>query len=710
MIVILAEKPSQAKAYADAYKVKNRTKHYIEVESNSTFPNGAFITWGIGHLVELQPPAFYDEKYKRWDLSHLPIVPDNYVYTVSADKKTHFNEVKKLLQKSDECIIATDIDREGEAIARLILQQAKASNKRIKRLWINSLEADEIRKGMNQLRDGDETYNFFKEAQARQISDWLVGMNLSPLYSLLLQQKGFSGSLGIGRVQSPTVYMIYKRQKEIESFISKPFYQIEGKFVVKNGEYKGMANIKEESIEAVHEVLNKHKIKDNVNQGIVQSVDKKEKRTKSPKLHSLSTLQTTANKKWKYSPAKVLEVMQSLYEKKLVTYPRSMSNHITENEFEYLSDRIEDFQKLLGVSFPADKTPKKRYVDGSKVEEHYAIVPTKTIPSASVLQGLKTEEKNIYHEIIATTLGMFHEDYIYEETTIITNVNDLEFNSTGKTEKEKGWKNLFAVEEKKSDQTVVLPHVSINEQATVDINIKEGMTKPPKPYTEGQLINMMKTCGKLIDNEEDVEILKEVEGLGTEATRSGIIEKIKQQKYIEVKKNIVSVTDKGKILCDAIDGTLLASPSMTAKWESFLKKIGEGKASQDQFIDQTIAFINKQISDVPEKLNAISITTNIAKTEESKHIAKCPVCKKGFIEERKTKQGKSFYSCSNYKEGCRMSFPKTYSGKTLSKTVIKQLCEKKETGKIKGFKSKKNNKTFDAKLKLNNELNIQFVF
>jgi len=699
--ILLAEKPSQAKAYADAYKVKNRTKHYIEIEANKTFPNGAIITWGIGHLVELNPPEFYDEKYKRWDLKNLPIVPETFSYSVSKDKREHYKEVKALLQKSDECVIATDIDREGEAIARLILQQANATDKVIKRLWINSLEKDEIRKGMENLRDGNETYNFFVEAQARQISDWLIGMNLSPLYSLLLQQKGFSGSLGIGRVQSPTVYMIYQRQKEIENFVSKPFYQIEGKFKVANGEYKGMAKVKEESKEVVQNLLNKHHIT-NKEQGFIQSVDKKEKRTKSPKLHSLSTLQSKANKKWKYSPANVLKIMQKLYEKKIVTYPRTDCNYITGNEFNYIKSNLESYQTIIGASFtPKTLEPQKRFVDGSKVEEHYAIVPTKTIPSDSVLQGLSPEEKNIYHEIIATTLGMFHEDYIYEETTIITNVKNLEFKTTGKVEKEKGWKNLFS-EEKKSEQTV-LPAVSKNEKTIGNIGIKESMTKSPKPYTEGQLINMMKTCGKLVEDDADVEILKEVEGLGTEATRSGIIEKIKKQKYIEVKKNIVSVTEKGKILCEAIEGSLLSSPSMTAKWESFLKKIGEGKASKEQFINQTAVFIKKQINEVPKKLNSTTITNSITKEKESNHIAKCPSCKNGYILDKKT-----FYGCSGYKDGCKVTFPKKWLEKNLSKTVIKSLCEKKKTNKIKGFKGKKG--SFEAKLKLDHSFKLKFDF
>lgn len=708
IVTIIAEKPSQAKEYANAYKIIKKTKHYIQIGTDDVLPNGAFITWGIGHLVELQPPAYYNEKYKKWDLNNLPIAPDFFSYTVTADKKKHFYEVKNLLQKTDEIIIATDIDREGEAIARLIIMQAKANDKRIKRLWINSLEADEIRNGMKNLRDGKETYNFFMEAQARQISDWLIGMNLSPLYTLLLQKKGFSGTLGIGRVQSPTVYMIYQRQQEIENFVSKPFYELFGEFKVNNGIYKGKAKLKEENKQSLIKFLEKNNLAGLVfENGIIKNVKKELKRTKSPRLHSLSTLQTTANKRWKYSPAKVLELMQSLYEKKLVTYPRTDCNYITDSEFEYLSNNVEKYQKIIGVSFMPDKTPKKRYVDSSKVQEHYAIVMTKTIPSNETLKALNAEEKNIYEEIIKITLSMFHNDYEYEETNIITEVNSIEFYTKGKIEINKGWKELFNNKidnVEKSDETDQLPSVKEGESTNGILEIKEGFTSPPKPYTEGDLINLMKTAGKIVDDESESEILKEVEGIGTEATRAGIIETIKKNGYIEIKKNIVSVTAKGKILCEAIEGSLLSSPSMTAKWESYLKKIGKGQATQEQFIKQTIIFINKQIKEVPGTLSDKIISKKNQIQQKERYLSVCPICKKGNIIEKK-----NLYGCTKYKNGCNFNIPKRILGKNISVSTVEQLFKGK-TNLIKGFKSNKGKK-FDAYLKWDNQQNkITFEF
>jgi DNA topoisomerase-3 len=703
-LVVFAEKPSQAKAYADAFQVSKRHKTHIDLKPCSTFPDGATITWGIGHLVSLKMPGEYKEEWGKWNLSNLPIIPEQFEFKVTKDKQSQFNAVKKLFLNADVIINGCDLDREGSNIFYSSLYMTGAKNKEIKRLWINSLEVDEVRKGFNNLRDNSKDLLMYEEAKTRQISDWLVGINASQLYTLSLQRKGLNTTLSVGRVQSPTVYMIYQRQNEIDNFVSKPFYQVEGLFNAENGKYKGMANVKEESRDTVQELLNKHNIKGE-EQGYIQSVEKKEKRTRSPKLHSLSTLQSTANKKWKYSPANVLKIMQSLYEKKLVTYPRTDSNFITENEFEYLQRNVQEYQKLINADFtPKTLEPNKRFVDGSKVEEHYAIVPTKNIPNQSVLKGLSQEEANIYHEVIATTLGMFHEDYIYEETTIITNVNDLEFKTTGKTEKNKGWKELFTNNEEKKESKDALPMVRKDETVSSNISIKEGMTKPPRPYTEGQLINMMKTAGKHVEDQDDIEILKEVEGIGTEATRSGIIETIKKNGYIEVKKNIVSVTEKGKILCEAIEGNLLSSPSMTAKWESYLKKIGEGTGTQNNFLKNIEKFIRHTIETAPEKLSSESVNSAVKKQNKEKEVGVCPSCE-GSIEDK----GK-FYGCSEYKNGCKVTISKKIADKTITKTNIKKLLKDGKTNLIKGFESKKGNK-FDAYLKWDNQQNkVTFEF
>lgn len=700
-VLIFAEKPSQALAYGNAFKIKEKTKTHIVLDKCSTFSDGAIITWGIGHLVELQTPEEYDEKYKKWSIDNLPIIPEgSFKYKPSANKVSHYKSVAKLMKESKAIYIATDIDREGELIARLVMKQAGVQDKPVKRLWINSLETDEIRKGFNQLRDGKETYNLYIEAQSRQQADWLVGMNLSPLYSLVLQEKGFRGSLSIGRVQTPTVYMIYERQKEIENFVSKPFYEIHAEFQSQQGKYKGKANVKCDTKEEIEAIYHEFELK-NEDEGYIQSVEKKEKRKKPPKLHSLSTLQTKANKIWKYSPSDVLKTVQRLYEKKIISYPRTDSNFITESEFSYLVNNLNEYMQIANVEFqPLSKEPNKRYVDNSKVEEHYAIIPTKTVPNKQKIESLSDKEKNIYFEIINSTLGMFHHDYVYEETTIITNVKNLEFKTTGTIEKQKGWKELSNESEKSKDNK--LPPVKKSEEVNATLDVKEGYTTPPKHYTEGQLINLMKTAGKHVEDENEVDILKEIEGIGTEATRASIIERIKQQKYIEVKKNNVYVTGKGKILCEAIKGTLLSSPSMTAKWETYLKQIGQGKGNKESFLNNTIKFINKMIEEVP-KTNNEKINELLKDENKVDGLCKCPSCNGEIIDKGK------FYGCSGYKEGCKVTFPKKLAKKNITKTMIKTLCEKGKTNKLKGFKSK-NGKDFETQLILNDKHEIKFNF
>lgn len=705
--ILLAEKPSQAKAYADAFTIEKREKTHITLKPCSTFPKGAIVTWAIGHLVGLKMPGEYKKEWANWDLKNLPIIPNEYQYKVDKSKLSQYNFIKEAFNMNNVTILnCADIDREGSNIFYSIYDMTGTKNKDVKRLWINSLETEEIRKGFNNLLDNKKDLLMYEEAKTRQIADWLVGINASQIFSLLINT-----TLSVGRVQSPTVYMIYERQTEIEGFVSKPFYELFSDFTHENGVYSGKAKLKEDKREAVLDLLNKHDLSSlKQDEAIVKTVTKVLKKTKAPQLHSLSTLQTKANKSWKYSPAKVLEVVQSLYEKKILTYPRTDCNYITESEFEYLSNNVEKYQSLLGVSFEANLEKNKRFVDNSRVQEHYSIVPTKTVPTENTLKSLTDEEKNIFYEVLKTTLGMFHSDYEFEETTIVTDVKSIEFHTKGKVEVSKGWKSLFLNENDKDDEDdkktgaeKVLPSVSEKDLVLAITEVKEGHTSPPKPFTEGGLINLMKTAGKMVEDAEDSEILKAIEGIGTEATRSGIIETIKKNGYIVVKKNIVSVTDKGTILCEAIKGSLLSSPSMTAKWESYLKKIGEGQGTMDIFLKNITNFLNKTIDEAPKKIESSGVSVAVKKQQESMTVGSCPVCKKGGMMDRK-----SFYGCTEYSNGCKFSISKTIARKKLTQKNIKDLLEKGVTPKIKGFKSKAD-KPFDAMLVIEKE-KVSFKF
>jgi len=692
-VLILAEKPSQGKAYAGAFKNTSRKDGYIEVDDNRFFNTKAFITWGFGHLVELAAPAQYEDKWNDWTLEHLPILPKQFKFQVSKDKRKQFNVVKKLLAGANEIIVATDPDREGENIARSIIQMAGASKKLTKRLWINSLEVDKIQEGFRDLKNGDNYVSLYKEAQTRQYSDWLVGMNASRLYTLLLQQKGLRGAYSVGRVQTPTLSLIYKRDQQIKEFKPKPFYELNGDITVNNGEFKAKYNDRFDNKKEALDKLIEYGVSKGENKGLISSVEKRLKKSNSPKLHSLSTLQTAANKRWKYSPSDVLKIVQNLYEKKLLSYPRTDTKHITESEFNYVKNNLEAYQKCLGIEIDVVYPhARKRYVDCSKVQEHYAIIPTKQIAE---LSNLSDKEKNIYVEVVSTTLAMFAGDYQYEETRVDVNVQGLLFHAKGKVEINKGWKTLFNGnnKEKNKKEEPVLPAVSENELCIVYIATKEGTTKPPKAYTEGGLIQVMKRAGKEIENEESKEMLKKVEGIGTEATRASIIEVLKHQKYIEIKKNDVHITEKGQTLCKVIEDTLLASPEMTAKWEEYLSKIGRNEGTQEKFLDTIDRFVLSMIEDAPKTVekNKEMLKENV----QTNMVGNCPSCEDGSVGDK----GK-FYGCSNYSSGCAFSLPKKWAGKTISKKDIKKLLSDHKTGIIKGFKKKKSG-TFDAYLVMN---------
>ncbi|WMT20845.1 type IA DNA topoisomerase [Parageobacillus toebii] len=705
MIVILAEKPDQARKLASPFP-HTKGNGFLSIQSCKEFPNGATVTWAIGHLVELKEPEEYRPEWKKWDLATLPIIPGQFEYKVSKDKAKQFQTVKKLLKEADEIIIATDPAREGENIARLLILMAGCSKKRIKRFWTSSLTENAIRKGFAELKDGKETIHLFHEAQARQIADWLVGMNASRLYTLLLQQKGIRDVFSVGRVQTPVLKLIYDRQKEIEHFQPEPFYELEGQFTVKNGTYRGKLNKRFSSPDELYEAVRPDITKEQQTyQAVIKSVRISEKRTPAPKLHSLSTLQSKLNRTKKFSPTKVLELVQSLYEKGYVSYPRTDSQYITEEEYTYLQKHVDQYQQCLGIHVPIRSLqPSKRYVNPEKVSDHYAIIPTEKVPDTKAFETFSSDEKEVYYEILKSALAMFMTDYVYDETVIITSVGKQEFVTKGRTEKEMGWKALYQNEkdeESEGEQVAILPEVKEGESAKADISVKQGMTQPPKPYTQGQLITLMKTAGKYVEDREMKEALNQVEGLGTEATRAAIIDTLIQRRLIEVKKNQVFVTKKGEILCEAVKGTILSKPEMTAKWELFLQEIGKGNRSKEVFIEQAKKLCYALIQQASQDVERIDAKQALEEIKKENTIAPCPRCQKGYIVDRKT-----FYGCTEYANGCKQTFPKSILGKNITKTHVKQLCEKGKTNKIKGFKGKK---TFDAYLTLQKG-EIQFTF
>lgn len=696
MIVIIAEKPSQAKAYADAFETERKNGYY-EVMPNGIFPKGAKITWCVGHLLEIPKPEHFESKWAKWNLHTLPIFPSNFEFLVKESVKEQFMIVQDLLKKASLIIIATDIDREGENIAWSVIEYLQLKDKvPIKRLFINTLEPDVVYEGFKNLKNGFDFYNFYQEAKTRQISDWLVGMNLSPLYSLYIQKKGINETFSIGRVQTPTLCLINAREQAIKNFKEETFYENAIKVKHINGIFEAKAEGRYFDKSKVQEIFLNEGIQENKKHMTeIYKVKKTIGKEYSPKLFTLSTLQARANKLYKYSPSKTLDIVQSLYEKKLVTYPRTDIPYITEKEYAYLLENFEKYAALLNLEKPdvfIDQ-PNSRYVDNKKVAEHFGIIMTKSIPTEAELNKLSTEELNIYNEVIRNTLAMFFQPYKFEKTVITIKPLNTEFKVTGRVELEKGWKVLFDDSNDKKE-TVLLPLVDEGDPVQIEPFIREGKTTKPKRLTEGDLITLMKNADKNLTDEELEQLASEEKSsfeLGTEATRAPIIETLKERGYITVQKNLVYVTKKGELLCQAVEDTLLASPLMTAKWEAFLNKIGKGERQPEQFIEGVKKFIEKQISEVPtqlEKLNEIASMYVQAK-EEAEIVGKCPLCKTGKIVILK-----NFYGCTNRE--CKQIFSAELLSKKISPTQMKKLLEKGKTDIIKGFKGK--NKQFDAHL------------
>lgn len=694
--VILAEKPSQAQAYAESFPSNQRKDGFYIVSGNGF--DETIITYGFGHLVSLYDPQEYQEEWKNWHLENLPIFPNEYKFKVTKDKRKQYNIVKGHLDKADNIIIATDTDREGEAIARLIIRLSGNDHKPIQRLWINSLEKDEIQKGFQNLKNGEDYYSSFVEAETRQIADWLVGMNLTRLYTLQMQKNGMDGVFSIGRVQTPTLFLIYQRQQEIENFVKKPFFELYGHFANQKGNYIGKYKKRFDSADELEAFKDENQLKDDI-EAIITDVKKEEKRTYAPKLFSLSDLQSEANKRFNLSASETLKVAQGLYEKKYTSYPRSDSNYIGSPEFAYLKDNLNNYLNLANKAIAEPQLEEnKRYVNSAKVAEHYAIIPTKTVPD---LEKLTENERKIYELILLRTIAIFEKAYRYEETTILTNANGIEFRTTGKVELDKGFKRILSDSKEDKDDKEVLPAVAKSDTVTANFETKQGETKPPKPYTEGTLLTAMKNVGRSMEEENDQDILKETEGIGTEATRASIIENIKNKGYIRLNKKYIEVTEKGITLCEIIKDDPIANASMTAQWEKYLNKIKEEQGTQEAFIDSIGRFIDHTINTVPDNFKNSDIQVHAKKIMDDKMIGTCPKCQHHIVDKGK------FYGCDDY-PNCKFTIPKKWSGKTIPKSNVQQLLEKGITSEIKGFKSKKG-KAFNAKLKIvENKITFDF--
>ncbi|MEX6698230.1 DNA topoisomerase III [Peribacillus frigoritolerans] len=716
MKLIIAEKPDQGSTLAAQFKTKKQ-QGYIEIMPNELFPDGAYVTWAVGHLCQLVSPETYHSKWKKWSMETLPMIPEKFQYEVTRQKAKQFNIVKTLLRKTEvvEIIHAGDAGREGELIVRNIVNLCNV-NKPMKRLWISSLTPKAIYEGFQNLKSEEKTRPLYYEAYTRACADWVVGMNASRAYSILLKQRGVSDVFSAGRVQTPTLALIVKREMEIEQFKSEPFWEVFADFKMDGKKYQGKWQLNNDPRIKTKEMADKIAAFCKGKEAEIAEMDTERKEFQPPLLFNLSSLQATVNKIYKYSPKQTLDIVQSLYQKGIVSYPRSDSNYVTEGEAETFPDIL---QKLSGFSeyeslFPLPQPNimnNKRFVNEKKVTDHYAIIPTEQVTDP---KRLSAEERNIYDLVVRRLIAAHYEKAIFDYTTIKTLVDKrAEFISKGKQQIQEGWRKVIFQNNDKDDDDIILPSVSKGDTGNVaNIKVKEGKTQPPKRYTEGQLITLMKTAGKHLDNEELEKVLMKTEGLGTEATRAGIITMLKDRKYINVKKNQVFATDKGKVLITAIGEKILASPEMTAKWEQRLREIGEGKASAGGFMEAVKKMSAKIISDAVESsenwdfqgLDTESIQRSGSKKRSSASVGSCKLCGSKIVDKGE------FYGCVSYqKTKCNFTISKKILNKKISQANIKKLLASGETDLISGFK--KGEKTFDAILSWSDsEKKISFTF
>ena len=552
MKLVIAEKPSVAISIAKVIGANKKKDGYYE-------GNGYRVSWCVGHLIQMANPDAYDEKYAKWNMADLPIIPSDYKYEVAKATKKQFNILKKLMKDKevDTVINACDAGREGESIFRLVYNQVNCK-KKMKRLWISSMEDNAIKEGFDNLKDGKDYDNLFESAQARAVADWLVGMNISRLYSCLYQQ-----NYSVGRVQTPTLAMIVKRDDEIANFKKEKYYTVE---LSTNGFTLSTDRIDDEV--AAEQLLNL--VGDKIE---ITDVIQKEKITKPDLPFDLTTLQRECNKYFGYSAKQTLDYAQSLYEKKLITYPRTDSRCLTEDMI------VSTVNNILGKNdFDTERI--KVVFDSKKVTDHHAIIPTVSSLSEG-LSGIPESEAKVYRLISNKLHASVGYPLIENTTKIVASFDSFEFTSSGKVIKDEGFSKYLKEYKSKKNEDIELPDVKVGDVFEVENKeIKEKFTQPQKHFTEDTLLKAMEIAGNDA-LEKDAEV--ERKGLGTPATRAGIIENLIFKGFVERDKKNLIATHKGISLVTIVADSF-KSAETTAKWEMELTEIAQGKTSKEEFL------------------------------------------------------------------------------------------------------------------------------
>ena len=618
--MIVTEKPSVAMAYAKVLGAHGRQDGYLE-------GSGYLISWCVGHLVELAPPSAYGERYVKWNIADLPILPEKWQYLVSASTKKQFSVLKKLLHRADvETVVnSCDAGREGELIFRLVYEQA-GCRKPVSRLWLSSMEDNAIREGFANLKPSTEYDALYQAALCRERADWMVGINCSRLFSCL-----YGRPLAVGRVMTPTLAMTVEREAAIAAFVPEKFYTVA--LELTSGFVASSRRISEK--DAAEKLLAECR-KEMVS--TIQKITRKEKAENPPPLYDLTTLQRDANRLLGYSAHQTLKYAQSLYEKKLTTYPRTDSCYIADEDEEMLEELAEELEGFLGIT-PEDvddAVPRtRRTVNREKVADHHAILPTRSMLQAD-LDALPKGEQHILKLIIARTLMAVSKPFRYLETLLTTECAGEEFTAKGKEILDEGWK---AVERKvladilsRKKEFTALPPVEESECGILNAELKEGQTSPPKHFTEDTLLHSMETASA-----ESMPEDAERQGIGTPATRAAIIEKLVAKGFLErkgdKKTKVLLPTDKGKALITVMPEEV-QSADMTADWETKLLRVERGEMEPKTFMTE----INDMISSLVNTTEAVKGASALMK---NKVIGICPNCGKSVVEREKG------YFCEN---------------------------------------------------------------
>lgn len=673
MKVCIAEKPSVAREIADVLGATERKNGYIE-------GNGYQVTWTFGHLCTLKEPHDYAQEWKRWALSSLPMVPPRFGIKLISNPtyEQQFKVIESLMQNADMIINCGDAGQEGELIQRWVMQKAGAKCP-VYRLWISSLTEEAIRDGFQQLREQTEFNKLYEAGLSRAIGDWLLGMNATRLYTLRYGQN--RQVLSIGRVQTPTLALIVNRQAEIENFKPEPYWEL--KTIYRNVTFsatKGKFTKKEEG-EAFLE-----KVKED--DFTVTDVSEKKGKEYAPRLFDLTSLQVECNKKFAFTADDTLKLIQSLYEKKVTTYPRVDTTFLSDDIYPKvpatlngLVDYTELTAPLKGIKLPKSK----RVFDNTKITDHHAIIPT-GVPA----RNLTDNERKVYDLVARRFIAAFYPDCEISTTTVLGKVGDIDFKVSGKQILKPGWRSVFATEPKESDsdnnaqeEEAVLPDFHKGESGSHQPILKETWTTPPKPYTEATLLRAMETAGKLVDNDELRDALKE-NGIGRPSTRAAIIETLFKRNYIRKERKSLYPTATGKELISVIQEELLKSAELTGLWEKKLRQIEKGTYEARTFLEELKQMVNEIVIHVLSDQTGKSITienqSQTASKKKTEAAAKescgkkskkgtrsksakavCPLCGKGSIL-----RGKTAYGCSEYKNGCafRLDYAKYGAGLT----------------------------------------------